>query len=64
MAVAYLMRGGDVATLKMILGHRSLQTTEMYLRLSNANIADQHKRFSPMDGIAESLPKGRRGGRG
>lgn len=50
MAVKFLVNsGGDLMTLKEILGHTSVVVTEKYLHLANTHIKDQHRRFSPMD---------------
>ena len=48
-AVRYLMNGGDIMTLKLILGHVDLSTTEMYLHLAQSHIQVQHNKFSPVD---------------
>ncbi len=48
-AVRYLMNGGDVMTLKLILGHTTLDVTQMYMHLAESHIKVQHHRFSPAD---------------
>ena len=48
-AVNYLMNGGDVMTLKLILGHATLEVTQIYLHLAEAHVKIQHERFSPVD---------------
>lgn len=48
-AVRYLMAGGDLMTLKLILGHTTLAVTQMYLHLAQSHIQIQHSRFSPVD---------------
>ena len=48
-AVRYLMNGGDLMTLKLILGHTTLEVTQMYLHLAEAHVQIQHNRFSPVD---------------
>jgi site-specific recombinase XerD len=48
-AVRYLMNGGDIMTLKLILGHTTLEVTQMYLHLAEAHVQVQHNRFSPVD---------------
>lgn len=52
-AVAYIMNGGDQSSLKRILGHEQLSTTDMYLDYAQQHLADQHKRFSPMGQVSE-----------
>ena len=36
-------------TLKLILGHTSLEVTQMYLHLAESHVQVQHSRFSPVD---------------
>lgn len=58
-AVNYLMNGGDIVTLQMILGHESLEITRRYLHLSKQQIMAQHQSFSPMDRIEIGEPRRR-----
>ena len=48
-AVRYLMNGGDIMTLRLILGHTSLEVTQKYLHLAEEHIKIQHNQFSPVD---------------
>ncbi len=48
-AVRYLMNGGDIMTLRLILGHTTLEVTQMYMHLADAHIQVQHSKFSPVD---------------
>ena len=48
-AVRYLMSGGDIMTLKLMLGHTTLDVTQMYLHLAQTHIEIQHHKFSPVD---------------
>jgi site-specific recombinase XerD len=48
-AVRYLMNGGDVMTLKLILGHTTLEVTQVYMHLAESHVQLQHNRFSPVD---------------
>ena len=48
-AVRYLMNGGDIMTLRLMLGHTSIETTQMYPHLAEAHIQVQHHKFSPVD---------------
>ncbi|MHB1458566.1 MAG: tyrosine-type recombinase/integrase, partial [Armatimonadota bacterium] len=50
-AVKYLMNGGDVMTLKLILGHTSLDVTQVYMHLAESHVKIQHERFSPVSRI-------------
>ncbi len=47
-AVKYLMLGGDIITLKLILGHTDIVTTQLYLHLAQSHVKIQHERFSPV----------------
>lgn len=49
MAVGYLRTGGNVFSLQQILGHTSLHMTNRYVALAQADIENQHKRFSPVE---------------
>jgi len=51
-AVRYLMAGGDLMTLKLILGHTTLAVTQMYLHLAQSHVQVQHSKFSPLDRLA------------
>ena len=48
-AVRYLMNGGDIMTLRLILGHTTLEVTQMYMHLADSHIQVQHSKFSPVD---------------
>lgn len=50
-AVRFLVAGGDLATLKLFLGHEELTTTMMYVHLSQSQLKVQHERFSPVDNL-------------
>jgi integrase/recombinase XerC/integrase/recombinase XerD len=50
-AVKYLMLGGDIITLKMILGHTDITVTQLYLHLAQSHVKVQHERFSPVSRI-------------
>ncbi len=49
MAVTFLRNGGQVFALKEILGHTDLKMTSRYVALAQADIAKQHRQFSPVD---------------
>jgi hypothetical protein len=36
-------------TLKLILGHTTLDVTQIYMHLAEAHVKVQHERFSPVD---------------
>ena len=52
----YILKGGDVFSLQRIMGHRRLATTMIYVDMSTELVARQHRKFSPMAGVA--LPHG------
>lgn len=51
MAVTFLRNGGQVFALKEILGHTDLKMTNRYVALAQADIAKQHRQFSPVDNL-------------
>lgn len=44
----YLMNGGDLHSLKEIMGHASITTTEEYLKYANREIIRKHHQFTPL----------------
>ena len=58
-AVHYLMNGGDVMTLRLMLGHSTLDVTLVYMHLAEAHVQVQHHKFSPVDRLGISV-RGRR----
>lgn len=51
-ALEFLRNGGNVMSLKMLLGHSSLKMTERYIALANADVQNQHRQFSPADRLS------------
>ncbi len=51
-AVLYIRNGGDSFSLQEILGHSTLEMTRNYVHLARRDVADQHKKFSPMERLA------------
>lgn len=43
----YLRRGGDVETLRRIMGHKSIETTRRYLNLVIDDVKQKHQQVSP-----------------
>lgn len=50
-AVMFLRAGGGVFTLKEMLGHTDLAMTNRYVTLAQADIQNQHRQFSPVEGL-------------
>ena len=48
-AIDYLLNGGDIISLKEILGYSSIDIVNRYVSFNNAQIALQHSKFSPVD---------------
>lgn len=48
-AVNYVMNGGDIMSLKELLGHESLEMVNRYLHFSQTQIGSRYESFSPMD---------------
>ncbi len=47
-ATLYLRAGGDLESLRRILGHSDVATTLIYLHLVTADLAEKHARFTPL----------------
>jgi integrase/recombinase XerD len=54
--VLYIRNGGDSFSLQEILGHSTLEMTRRYVHLASRDVAEQHKKFSPMDGLLAGRP--------
>ncbi len=50
-ATNYLVNGGDLETLRLLLGHSNLNITELYLHLAHNKKLLQDKHISHLDGI-------------
>ena len=50
-AVNFIMNGGDLSSLKEILGHTTFEMVDRYLHFTQAQITARHREFSPMDRI-------------
>lgn len=48
-AVMFLRNGGNVFTLKELLGHSSLTMVNRYVQLAQADLEAQHRLYSPLD---------------
>lgn len=49
MAVSYLRNGGDVFSLQKLLGHSDLTMTRRYAELSQTDVQNKHRLYSPAD---------------
>jgi site-specific recombinase XerD len=59
-AINYLLNGGDIFSLKVILGHTTLEMVNHYLHFNNAQITARHRQFSPMDRMMGILQDNRK----
>ena len=48
-AKTFLLYGGDMITLQMILGHSDVSTTKQYINLNDSDIKVQNEKFNPLD---------------
>ncbi|MDE2237186.1 MAG: tyrosine-type recombinase/integrase [Elusimicrobia bacterium] len=55
-AVLYIRNGGDSFSLQEILGHSTLEMTRRYVHLASRDVAEQHKKFSPMEALLGRKP--------
>ena len=54
-AINYLLNGGDIFSLREILGHTTLEMVNHYLHFTTSQITEQHQKFSPMDKLKWKL---------
>lgn len=52
-AINYLLNGGDIFSLKEILGHTTLDMVNHYLHFTSSQITARHHKYSPMDRLQE-----------
>ena len=48
-AKAFLLNGGDIFTLQELLGHEDVETTRIYVTLTDTEKAQQNARYNPLD---------------
>lgn len=58
-AINYLLNGGDIFSLKEILGHTTLDMVNHYLHFTSSQIVAQHHKYSPMDKLHASRRRAR-----
>lgn len=56
-ATNYLMNGGDIFSLREILGHTTFEMVNHYLHFTRSQITAQHHKFSPMDKLSGETPE-------
>lgn len=58
-AINYLLNGGDIFSLREILGHTTLEMVNHYLHFTRSQLTAQHHKYSPMDKLhkQKSAPK-------
>ena len=61
-AINYLLNGGDIFSLREILGHTTLEMVNHYLHFTRSQLTAQHHKYSPMDRLQKELTvsKGKR----
>ncbi|MFC1954912.1 tyrosine-type recombinase/integrase, partial [Chloroflexota bacterium] len=52
-ATNYLINGGDIFSLKEILGHSTFEMVNRYLHFTNSQITNLHHKYSPIDKLQE-----------
>ena len=57
-SVNYILNGGDIFSLREILGHTTLEMVNHYLHFTSSQITAQHHKYSPMDRIQERSGQG------
>ena len=58
-AINYLMNGGDIFSLKEILGHTTLEMVSHYLHFTQSQLMARHNEFSPMDRLQAAQNEGK-----
>ena len=61
-AINYLLNGGDIFSLREILGHTTLEMVNHYLHFTRSQLTAQHHKYSPMDRLQkeQKVSKGKR----
>jgi len=53
----YLVLGGDLRSLQIIMGHSNIQTTEKYASLSNEDVMRKHNKYTPWDNYLSDVDR-------
>ena len=59
-AVQFIRNGGDPFTVQKILGHTDLTMTRRYAELSQTDVVEKHRRYSPADALPAPKASGRK----
>jgi len=60
-AINYLLNGGDIFSLREILGHSTLEMVNHYLHFTRSQLTAQHHKFSPMDRLKKNNARAENG---
>ena len=44
----YVLNGGDVFSLQRLMGHTDINSTMIYVHMSNRDLIEQHRRYNPL----------------
>jgi len=58
--VMWIRNGGDIFSLQLITGHRSLEVLRGYINLAQCDVNSAHRRHSPIDNLDLRMPRTRR----
>jgi len=60
-SINYLLNGGDIFSLREILGHTTLEMVNHYLHFTRSQLTAQHHKYSPMDRLQkeQTVSKGK-----
>jgi len=58
--VMWIRNGGDIFSLQLITGHRSLEVLRGYVNLAQCDVNSAHRRHSPIDNLDLRMPRTRR----
>lgn len=50
-ATTYLENGGNIVYLQYLMGHGDIKMTKKYLKINQDSVANEHRRFSPVNDI-------------
>jgi site-specific recombinase XerD len=50
-AISYIRNGGDVFTLRQVMGHSRLETLMVYVNMASTDVTKAHRRCSPADNL-------------